>query len=152
MSNSIIRSCWASLVLEIKNIIQETKDEYPEELHFIDWETHANIHELPSTDFIGPTALSVTENTPGEYIMTFAIGVSTTTNDKNLFRLRYYLDQVFNKLRFGNTLNFIDDDTKTAIGAIHITDGTTLTPMTRAGLRPWQYVQATALLEPFLRD
>lgn len=145
----ILPSVWASLVNFSRGIIAEEKAKYPQvPIEFIDWEAHANIHELPDTDLIGPTALTITEHSPQMFEVNFSIAVSSYETDKNLFRLRDYLSTAFEKLRPLEQIKIYDSATAQEVGYLIMANGTFMAPMSRAETRPWQYVQATGLLEP----
>ncbi len=145
----IYPSVWASIVHLCREIISEAKTEYPNiEIDFIDWETHANIPELPDKDLIGPTALTITEDTPQMFEVSFAIAVSSYSSDKNLFRLRAYLSTIFDRLRVGKKIPIFDSETSQSIGYVIMQPGSMVSPMSRAESRPWQFVQVVGLLDP----
>lgn len=146
----IIPSVWGSLVAFSRTLIVESKASYPDvEIGFVDWDSHATIHELPETDLIGPMALTMTELSPQMFEVSFAIAVSTY-NDENLFRMRRYLSNTLEAMRVQKQVPIFNSDTAAKGGYLVITDGTLLAPMTRAETRPFQYVQASGLLEPVL--
>ena len=147
----IVPSVWGSLTHFSNELIAEFRNRYPDfQIEYIDWESHANIHELPDTDLVGPTAITITELSPQMLEVSFAIAVSTYADDKNLFRMRDYLAETFELVRPNKQLRIYDSATAAALGYLVLTDGTFLAPMSRAETRPWQYVQATGLLEPVL--
>jgi|HigsolmetaAR201D_1030396.scaffolds.fasta_scaffold14574_5 hypothetical protein len=138
---------WGSIVKMTNEMITEFKGDYPSiPIEFIDWETKANIQELPNADLIGPTALGITEETPEIIVVDFAIGVSTYQTDTNLFRQRDYLDRLFDRMRYKRHITLFDANTAQPKGRMVFTEGTTISPMTRAEARPFQYIQAECLL------
>lgn len=143
----MIEDVWASVVKVCQEIIQDVKDIYPDnQVEFVDWEAHANIAELPNCDLIGPTALSLTEQSPGLSDAVFAIAASTYGDDTNLFRQRKIMSMIFERMRPTKQMKIYDAGSALEKGFMVFTDGTTLVPMTRSEARPWQYVQAQALL------
>jgi hypothetical protein len=145
----IYQSVWGSIVHFANELIADLHNSEGN-LSFIDWETHANIHELPDQDMLGPMAVTITELTPQMFEVTFAIAVSTYATDDNLFRMKAYLGEVFERMRVNKQIRVFDNETAEPMGYMIITDGTLLAPMSRAETRPFQYVQASALLEPLL--
>lgn len=147
----IVPSVWGSVVNFCNVLIGDMRIAYPEEkIEFIDWEAHANIHELPDTDLIGPTALTITELSPQMFEVNFSIAVSSYETDTNLFRMRAYLAEAFERLRPTKTVPIFNSETAQKLGYMIITDGSMLAPMSRAETRPFQYVQVTGLIEPVL--
>lgn len=147
----IIPSVWGSIVNFSNAIVADMRIRYPDtKIEFIDWEAHANIHELPDTDLIGPTAITITEMSEQVLEVSFAIAVSSYETDKNLFRMRAYLAEAFERMRAGKQLMIYDSETAAKLGYLVITPGTIMAPMSRAETRPWQFVQASGLLEPTL--
>lgn len=147
----IIPSIWGSIVNHCNTLIDDARIRYPDiPIEFIDWESHANIHELPNTDLIGPTAITVTELSSQMFEVNFAIAVSSYESDKNLFRMRDYLSEAFESLRPNKQIGVYDSASAQKVGYLIFTDGTFMSPMSRAETRPWQFVQANGLLEPGL--
>lgn len=112
-----------------------------------DFEAHADTHELPNSDLFGPAAVAIEETTPDQFVVTFALGISAY-NDTNLFRHREMAARALDRLAVRKTIDYYDAVTAQKVGYMVIADGTTLPPMTRAGVRPLQFVQVEALLEP----
>lgn len=141
-------SVWGSIVALINSIRQDANLAHPTAtLGFIDWESHANIHELPETDLIGPTAITFNEISPQMFEVSFAIAVSTYATDQNLFRLRDHISRIFERLRVNEQVDVRDSDTALKVGYLVITESAVL-PLTRAETRPFQYVQVSARLDP----
>jgi hypothetical protein len=131
-----------SLIAFTNSVIDDRKLAYPDEpIEYIDWEAHANILELPDTDLIGTTAVTFTEDEPDLFTGSFSIGVSSYASDKNLFRLRNYVGEVFRHLRPGDKIPYYDRETLVQRGWLYITNGTSVLPMTKADVRPLQFVQ-----------
>jgi hypothetical protein len=140
---------WGSVVAFANNVIDDRQPKYPNiEIGYVDWEAHANINELPDTDLIGSTTITITEESPEMFHGSFTIGVSTYADDKNLFRLRNYVGEIFNRLRPGSKVAFYDHETLEQKGWFNIVDGTTILPVTRADARPLQFVQCQFILDP----
>lgn len=144
----IYENLHGSIVAFTNNIIEDRKALHPEgNIDFVDWEAHANIHELPERDLIGTTAIAFTEEEPGVFTGSFTIGVSTYASDKNLFRLRNYVGEVFRRLRPESKIPFYDRETLEQLGWLYIVNGTTVLPMTKADIRPLQFVQCRIIFE-----
>ena len=138
-----------SLIAFTNGVIDDRKLAHPgETIEYIDWEAHANIFELPETDLIGTTAVAFTEEEPEVFTGSFSIGVSSFANDKNLFRLRNYVGEVFRRLRPGDKIPFYDRETLANKGWIYITNGTSVLPMTKADVRPLQFIQCSFIFDP----
>lgn len=145
----IYENFWGSIVSFCNDVIDDRKLVYTgSDIEYIDWEAHANIHELPEKDMIGSTAVTFTEESPDEFSMSFTIGVSTYGDDPSLFRLRNYVGEVFKRLRPGSKIPFYDAQTATQLGWIYITDNTMVMPMTRADVRPLQFIQCHGVIDP----
>ena len=146
----IVSDTWSSIVVMIKEeILPQLQAAFPDDsIQLHDWEAHANMAELPNKDLVGPMTLGITEGDPGMYEISFAIGISTYTNDEGLFRMRYYADRVFDRLKYGNKINFLDAETGMKRGVFVLVDGTMLAPMSRADVRAFQYIQCVMLLNP----
>ncbi|CCV12937.1 hypothetical protein [Mesorhizobium sp. STM 4661] len=143
----IVQDVWASVVKVCQDILDDLRPLYPDtEFAFFDWETHANVAELPNCDLIGPTAMAVTELWPGMYEATFAIAASTYADDTNLFRQRKIMAMIFERMRPTKQMKIYDANSALEKGYLIFSDGTTSVPMTRSEARPWAYVQAQAVL------
>lgn len=137
----LYENIWASLV-NFCNDVLEGKD-----AQYVDWEAHANLHELPEGDLIGTIAITFTEEAPELFSGSFSIGVSTQTNDVSLFRLRSYVGEVFSKLRPGMQIALFDRESMIQLGWLHVVDGTHVMPMQRADARPLQFVQCNFVFD-----
>ena len=119
---------------------------------YIDWDQHAEIHELDSVDYIGPGAVTLTDD-GGDSMLeaTVMIGVSSY-DDTNLFRQRRYMSRIFDKLRYkadhSNRFALYNADSTTIIGWMIPATPTTASPMERSETRPFQFVQARLLIDP----
>ncbi|WP_454287258.1 hypothetical protein [Rhizobium arsenicireducens] len=146
---NIYENLWGSGVNLANEIIDNRRLIYPAStITFIDWEAHANIHELPETDLIGTTAITITEEEPEVFSFSFTLGISTFGDDGNLFRLRNYVGEAFRRLRPGLQIAYCDRITAEQLGWLHIVDGTVVLPMTRADARPLQFVQCQGIIDP----
>lgn len=146
----IYSSVWGSVVNFANEVIGDMQYRYPDiGIEFIDWESHANILELPTKDLIGPMSLTLMETSPQFFEVSFTIAVSTYS-DENLFRHRDYVGETFERMRPQKQIKVYDSETAAELGFLIMTEGTLLAPMSRADVRPFQYVQASALLEPTL--
>lgn len=148
-ADMIYENLWGSIVAFANDIIDDRKQIYPNtEISYIDWEAHANIQELPNADLVGTTALAFTEEQEELFSVSFTIGVSTYADDANLFRLRNIVGKVFSSLRPQQKIPYYDHQTLEQRGWLHLVPGTTILPMTRADVRPLQFVQCQAILDP----
>jgi hypothetical protein len=145
----IYENAWASVVVFAQQLVAEVKALNPGVLiEFCDWDAHANMMELPNADLIGPLSLAVTEHSTDMISVSFAIGVSTYVSDKNLFRQRDYIARAFEKMKAQQKITYYDAQSASQESVLVMTNGTTATPMSKAEVRPWQYVQGEALLVP----
>lgn len=145
----ILANVFGSVTVLVNEIIADLKTAYPNvTIQYCDWETHANINELPDADLVGPTAIAVTEHTGGLVEVNFSIAASTYQDDTNLFRLRDYISRIFERMRPEKKMTYFDAESASVKSFMVFTDGTMIAPMSRAEIRAFQYVQATALLEP----
>lgn len=142
----IVNTIWVSLIRLCNDMIQEMKDEGQAAPAFIDWEAHAATPELPNSDLLGPTAFALTEDEGGILEASFAIAASSY-GEEHLFRHRYMIDKLFSRLRVEKQINLVHPETGHYAGKLIITDGTTMSPMSRANLRPFQFVQAQAVIQ-----
>lgn len=149
MYEKLYENLHASLTVFAQSVIEDRKIVYPEvEIDFIDWEAHANIHELPERDLIGLTAVTFNESEPETFQGSFTLGISTYKNDKNLFRLRNYVGTAFSRMRGTCKIPLYDTENSMQLGWLYIADGTTVMPMTRADVRPLQFVQCMFVFDP----
>ena len=139
-----LTNTYSSIIVFCQQIIQAL----PTPVTFIDWEAHANIEELPDADLLGPTAVAITDGGPGEQSVSFAVGVCTYEGDRNLFRHREIMAAVFERMRPERKLTFYDASAGSEESVLVFLPGTTVSPMSRAKSRPWQFVQAESLLVP----
>ncbi|MBD9544260.1 hypothetical protein IB276_32975 [Ensifer sp. ENS04] len=146
--NKLYENLHGSLVAFTQSIIEDRKLVYPDvPIEFVDWEAHANIHELPDQDLIGLTAVTLTEEEVEMFSGSFTIGISSFASDKNLFRLRNYVGEAFARMRPLSKIPFYDAEACQQRGWLIITDGTTVMPMTKADARPLQFVQCAFVFD-----
>lgn len=112
----------------------------------IDWDEHADIHELPTGDLIGPAGCGVTnDGSMMEVVM--AIGVSTM-DDKGLFKLRKMISRIYDRLSPEQKVTIYNAETALPVSWMVMASDTTVTPMTKAETRPYQFVEARGLIDP----
>lgn len=116
-------------------------------VEYLDWDMVSEVHELPDTDLLGPAGIGMTESSSGIFELVFGIGIASV-NDPNLSRLRRAASQVFADFRIGKTIPIYRNETAQPIGWAVIEAGTSVTPISKSGSRPRQFVQAIALLDP----
>lgn len=149
MYEKLYENLHSSLTVFAQGLIADRQLLYPDvPIEFIDWEAHANIMELPETDLIGLTAITLTEESPHMFQGSFTLGVSSFATDKNLFRLRSYVGKGFSAMRPECKIPFYDEAAASQIGWLYVVDGTTILPMTKADARPLQFIQAGFVFEP----
>lgn len=139
----IALNVWTSIIVLCKQMISECG----EDVSLIDWETRSDIHELPATNLLGPATIAIEEQSSNMVQVSFAIGVSTF-QDASLFRLRKLIAQVFERLRSQGTITYFDAKTSAPTSWLRIVDGTTMEPMSGAEARSFQFVSASAWLDP----
>jgi hypothetical protein len=133
----IVKNTWGS-------IVRYVKDKAPD-WTFVDFEDHANIHELPEADCVGLSGLGFQADDGTDRII-FTIAVSTY-NDKNLFRQRKLMDELYEEFRkTGKTITLYDADTLVELGSIVVNSNTVLAPMARAEKRAYQILSVEAQL------
>lgn len=110
---------------------------------FVDFDNHADIDTLPNTDIVGIRAMMVDT---AEKVMNVNVmfGVSTE-DDKNLFRHRDIVDKLFTALQPTKRISYIDAVNGVALGYLIIQGGTTVVPITRALIRPFQQISVSLL-------
>lgn len=135
----IISALWGSLVKMIKDDILVDLATLGYSFEFIDWDKISNVQELRNVDLIGPTSFGSSSH-QGFVELAFSIGFSTV-NDENLFRMRDAADLVFERLQPEKTFPIYDPSTLNQNGVVVFRDGTTLAPIARDELRPFQFVQ-----------
>lgn len=139
---------WTSVAVLCQELVTEFKaDNLSENLDFVDWESHANIEELPDTDLLGPNGISITEESPEIFSVVFGIGVSTYGEDV-VFRLRAMSGRVFERLRVLKELPLVHSDSGEVITTMKVVDGTNLLPIGRASTRPYQLIQVECVVLP----
>lgn len=108
-------------------------------LSLIDYEAHANIHELPESDLVGPGDFEVI-NDEGLFYITTLIGVSTF-NDTNLGKLRRTIDLLFEALKPDTVIPWYYADNASLGGTMKVRGPITVMPVMRqAQNRPLQFV------------
>jgi hypothetical protein len=112
-------------------------------LTYCDFEDHANIQDFPEADCIGVAGLGAHADEGTDTII-FSIGFSSFS-DPNLFRQRAAAAQLFEELRRGGKqIKLYDSSTSAEKGALVITSGTVLAPLTKSDTRPFQTITAHA--------
>ena len=146
----IYSNAWTSITVLTNQIITELKTLHGPTIpiEYFDWDAHATAHELPNADLVGPLAISITMDSVDMYTVNFSIGVSTYASDKNLFRQRDYVSRIFEKMKSRETIDYYNADIASQVSKLVMTDGTMVAPMSKAEIRPWQYIQGEALLLP----
>lgn len=110
----------------------------------LDFDTHANLQELPPKDLLGPVAIGFTDN--GNIMdVSFGIGVATY-QDVNLFKSWKAISKAFELVRPTKKVTLYDSDTLEEIGFMTVEAGTMVSPVTKAEVRPFQFVQASLTL------
>lgn len=137
----------------VYSLVKKLLDEMPDGWEYIDWDAHAEIHELPAVDkLIGLSGVSLAND--GEEIrVVFAVGVATQ-NDPNLFNLRGATSEFYGVFAPETRVDVYD---KVAIddGAdvepsswMVMTTPIEILPINRAEIRNVQFINCSALLNP----
>lgn len=141
----IYNDAWTSLTVWVQSL----RSEFPHhKLRFIDWEALGDSPKLPETDLIGPLALAVSEYDSHMFEVNFSIGISIYEKDANLFRLREYVGRVFRAMTSESRIPYFDASNSLEVGVMVMTPGTRVAPMNEVQVRPFQYIQGTALIVP----
>jgi hypothetical protein len=119
---------------------------YPN-LRFLDWDAHAETHELPTNDLLGPSAVTLSEDQTDFLEMTAAIGVSTI-DDIGLFRIRGLVSTIFGDMRPTKQIPLYRYATGQQVAWIVMAAPTMVSPMSRAETRLFQFIQFRGLLSP----
>jgi hypothetical protein len=144
----ILLNLWSSVVMLTNSLITEIYQAGIGTPVLCDWDAHANIEELPNADLIGPAALGFSEQ---DQIIeaSFAIAVSSYGTDENLFRHREMMARVFERVRPLKTFPYYQAGSNNVVlGTIVSQDGTATVPLSRAEVRPYQFVQVNCLIDP----
>lgn len=104
--------------------------------------------ELPDCDIIGMTQFSISEPEAKIWAIHFVIVVSTVS-DTNLFRLRELANFIYERLPAGALLTYYDADGAAEKSWMSVIPGTTQLPTHRVETRPFRFIQAQALLDPY---
>lgn len=141
---------YQDVVQSIKKYIMDAIAEFNEDgwvnASFIDWDEHAELHELPSGDLLGIAGCGMT-NDEGTYEVVFGIAGSTQ-NDNGLYRLRRMMSILFGRLRPGETFVLYDSATAQPITYFQMKTPQSLAPITRAETRPFQALEFVAVIDP----
>lgn len=136
---------WASLTAFSNSKIAEIKAAgLSTDLAYVDWDTHANMLELPNRDLVGPGGCSLTE-TEEAWNFDLIIGVATHA-DKNLFKHRQIIDAVFRDMTLTKTIPFYDWRSGVVKGSLVFQEGTSALPMGRSENHAIQYIRSSALI------
>lgn len=102
-------------------------------LNYVDWDAHADVGKLPTSDLYGLTGLGITDN---EVTHDLVFGVTLSTyNDQNLFRMTDMTDLYYRRMRALTTFALLDPATGYEVGKIAIERGTTAMPIDRVETR-----------------
>lgn len=145
-SADVYRNLRASLVAFCKNLIPVLQARFPQYtggLSAQDFDTFQEEKDLPQMDCLGTAHTSFEVNNHVVSIETM-IGVSTLA-DKNMFRLHDWMSVVFEAVRPGAQIPYLDADTGEVLGSFTILDGTRAMPV-GGGNRPARFFVLTALL------
>lgn len=115
---------------------------------FLDWDEHANIHELPESDLAGPAGIGMVDEGGGLYSIVFSIGVSTQ-NDPSLFRLRQMMSELYGLLSPGQQIALYDHEQNAPLSWMIVQSPVAVTPVTRTEVRPLQFIELQATVNPF---
>lgn len=113
---------------------------------YFDFDSHANSDEMPAADIlIGPAGVGMVHEEDGVHVV-FALGVATR-NDPNLFILRKLISGLYGAVRPTTRLAIYDQTTALPVSWMVTTTPVAVTPMTKAELRSYQFVEVRALID-----
>ena len=142
----IAENAWGSLVRWVQDKIEYFNTEgILENAEYLEWDAHAAIADLPSSDVLGLKAFALMED-ENVIAISCAIGVGTF-NETNLFRLRKAIAVLFQALLKENSIDYYDMETGQVVNRMIISGGTSVSPVARADVRSIQFVQFECLLE-----
>jgi hypothetical protein len=139
----------------VYSLVKKLIEEMPPELAavYVDWDAHAEIHELPSDDvLVGLSGVSL-DHEYEEIRVVFGVGLATQ-NDPNLFKLRALTSHMYGAFFPETRVELYDKADIDAGGNITPTDWMILTtpieilPINRAEIRNVQFINCSALLNP----
>lgn len=137
----------SSLIRMVANEIAAARaDNLSTDLAYLNLDEHAAVNEFPSNDVVGLWSFAVDED-PVSFTIHAAVGISTI-NDPGLFRHYELAARFFERLRGERKIEYVDADDGRIISWIVLVNGTNLMPMSRAEIRPIQFVMFSGLLDP----
>lgn len=129
------------------------KDALPAGAVYIDWDAHAEIHELPADNLlVGLSGASFTQEHE-ELDVSFSIGVATQ-NDRNLFVLRETISRYYGLVRPERKIDVYDVAGFAAgthpdpVSWMVTTTPLQILPINRAEIRNVQFINVSALMNP----
>ena len=141
---------YTNLVYSVTRAIVQ---EMPNGAVYVDWDAHAEIHELPSDDLlVGVSGVSLSQD-HDQIEVTFSVGIATQ-NDPNLFKLRAATSKYYARVRPEQTIDIYDHAEVAAGGDIVpvswmvSTTPLEILPVNRAEIRNVQFINVSALLNP----
>lgn len=137
----------------VYSITRAVVQELPDGAVYVDWDAHAEIHELPSDNLlVGVSGVSLSQE-HDQIEVVFSIGIATQ-NDPNLFQLRAATSKYYALVRPEQTIDIYDHALVAAGGAITpvswmvVTTPLEILPVNRAEIRNVQFINVSALLNP----
>jgi hypothetical protein len=126
------------------SLIKFCKDLNLSDVQLVDFEAHAEMESLPESDCIGLSSFSIV-NDNKVHDLAFAIGYCSF-NDLNLFRMRGAMAKLYDALAPEKRIPLVDADTGSPLGNIVMTDGTVVSPMSRAEVRAYRSIVCSGVI------
>lgn len=145
----IVSNVTGSLARFCQDVIEDLHAQgLSQNAQFLNFDFHADVHELPPTDLLGIIGLAIDEDDK-EHTVTVGFCV-TCFDDLNGFRHREIMAMLYERLRPEMTLTYYDAATAEELGWMVVIDGTSLLPVGRSEVRPFQFLQVAMKVSPGL--
>lgn len=139
----------------VYSLVKTLIDELPPGMGaaYVDWDSHAELHELPSDDTLVGLSGASLDHDDGQVRVVFGIGMATQ-NDPNLFTLRKLTSHLYGAFYPETRIALYDKAAIDAGGNIVPSDWMIMTtpleilPINRAEIRNVQFINCSALLNP----
>lgn len=135
----------SSMVRFCSNFASEMKAAGVADLQVVDFDAHADMDSLPSSDIIGPSGFSLTSD-EGNHEIDCRFGISTF-EDVNNFRLYRMLNRLYKLLEPDSMIPIYDAETGQQLGVAKLMNGTRLLGVAKTKLRPLAFIQ-TSMVTP----
>lgn len=137
----------------VYSLVKVVKGAMPAGAVYVDWDAHAEIHELPADNLlVGLSGVSLSQEND-EIEISFSIGIATQ-QDPNLFTLRATTSKYYALVLPETRIDIYDVAAVNAGGPLNpvswmvTTTPIQILPINRAEIRNVQFINVSALLNP----